>query len=132
MPIRLGSNQRAVSTSQYSCLELGRYRMSLETLFRLLLVLQVDVSEVWPKTIPVSRPVTAAVIRDAFSEAEKRLPKRLTVPELLDLGDGPMEGMEAEATLFAILRSFETKEPRFIGLLLKVLLRWKRATALQF
>lgn len=47
------------------------------------------------------------------------------------MGDGPKEREEAEATVFAILRGFGTREPRFLGLLLKVLVRWKKAAAIQ-
>ncbi|HSR51409.1 MAG TPA: helix-turn-helix transcriptional regulator, partial [Acidobacteriota bacterium] len=40
-----------IPLGSYSCLETGRYRMSLENLFRILHILGTDINQVWPGEI---------------------------------------------------------------------------------
>lgn len=45
------ARRTGIPLGSYSCLETGRYRMSLENLFRILQVLGTDIQQVWPGEI---------------------------------------------------------------------------------
>lgn len=45
------ARRSGIPLGSYSCLETGRYRMSLENLFRILQVLGTDIQQVWPGEI---------------------------------------------------------------------------------
>ncbi len=45
------AKRTGIPLGSYSCLETGRYRMSLENLFRILAVLGLEIKEVWPSPL---------------------------------------------------------------------------------
>lgn len=77
------AERSGIPLGSYSCLETGRYRMSLENLLRVLLALRADVTDVWPGTVVVSGPVTPAILRQVIRDAEATLPERVTVQDIL-------------------------------------------------
>lgn len=56
---------------------------------------------------------------------------QVSVRELLKVGNGTKDRKEEEATHFVFVRRFETGELRFIGLLLMLSLRWKKAAPIR-
>lgn len=78
------AQRSGIPLGSYSCLETGRYRMSLENLFRILQVLGADVREVWPDSSPeTTQAVDEEFIRGKIREAEARWPPRLTLDDVL-------------------------------------------------
>ena len=94
--VRLGRLERGLSMRQtaeragiplgsYCCLESGRYRMSLENLFRILSVLEMDIRAAWPSAAepwPIER-VTPAFIRESIARSRRERPPRADLDDLL-------------------------------------------------
>lgn len=74
-----------IPQGSYGCLELGKYRLNLENLFRILWVLGIDISEVWPRTGGLSRPrqVNEEVIAKTLRESRARQPAPLGLDDIL-------------------------------------------------
>ena len=83
------AERSGIPLGSYSCLETGRYRINLENLFRIINVLGVDISEVWPKWSEESRPpvekVNERFIQMAIREAKRYLPSEISLTEILDI-----------------------------------------------
>lgn len=87
LDIRAVARRAGIPQGSYSCLETGRYRLNLENLFRILQVLDAPVSDVWPDTagVPRSEPVDHGYLTRAIAAAESRLPRKITLAEVVDL-----------------------------------------------
>lgn len=54
--VREVAERAGIAAGSYSCLELGRYRLNLDNLFRILHALGADIREVWPGDAPAELP----------------------------------------------------------------------------
>ncbi len=79
------AKRTGIPLGSYSCLETGRYRMSLENLFRILAVLGVEIQEVWPSRLKQRqiKKVTSRFIRRVVDNAEKRRPRLIGYEDIL-------------------------------------------------
>ena len=79
------ARRAGIANSSYSCLETGRYRMSLDNLFRILAVLGASIVEVWPASpdaAPLDR-VTDEHLERTIREALGREGRRLSIEDIL-------------------------------------------------
>lgn len=73
-----------VPLGSYSCLETGRYRPNLEVLFRLLSVLGIQITEVWPESSGATNgTVTDQAVRDAIRRAAEGQAKPVQYSDVL-------------------------------------------------
>ena len=82
------AQRTGIPLGSYSCLETGRYRMSLENLFRILHVLGMDISDVWPSTNRRPKPVKKvddAFIRETVEQARGRHVGQLSLDDILEI-----------------------------------------------
>ncbi len=82
------AERTGIPLGSYSCLETGRYRMSLENLFRIIHVLGVEIAEVWPRDESGPRPVKKidkAFVRKAIAKARKHQPKQISLYDILEV-----------------------------------------------
>ena len=77
------AEKTGIPLGSFSCLETGRYRMSLENLFRILLVLGKPVSEVWPDAEPVEK-IGPWTIMEALDAVRRKLPKPIGYDDILN------------------------------------------------
>ena len=74
-----------IPLGSYSCLETGRYRMSLENLFRVLSVLGADIRKVWPGTSSQGvELVDDEFVERAIRQAEAEQTPVLSLEDILD------------------------------------------------
>ncbi|HSR52823.1 MAG TPA: helix-turn-helix transcriptional regulator [Acidobacteriota bacterium] len=67
------ARKAGIAPGSYSCLENGWYRMNLDNLFRILQVLKVDITEVWPQ---VETAPEGVVDEDFLVEATRQAMRR--------------------------------------------------------
>lgn len=67
------ARKAGIAPGSYSCLENGWYRMNLDNLFRILQVLRVDITEVWPQ---VDATPDGVVDEDFLVEATRQAMRR--------------------------------------------------------
>lgn len=112
------ARRSGIPQGSYSCLETSRYRMNLENLFRVLQILDVPITEVWPAADDVEKPATgidAPYVRTYLHSARARLKEPLSIEEIVGLvcagygvtpealGEPSRERLRAEARAVAAL-----------------------------
>ena len=80
------ARRTGIPLGSYSSLETGRYRMNLENLFRIINVLGLTITEVWPNSgkMRSRKQVTAAFVRQQIEEATEAFPPPLALDDVLD------------------------------------------------
>ncbi|HSR68781.1 MAG TPA: helix-turn-helix domain-containing protein [Acidobacteriota bacterium] len=78
------SKHTGIPLGSYSCLETGRYRMSLENLFRILHVLGTDIHQVWPGEITTWAHVDEEFIREWIAKARARQPPMIELEDIIE------------------------------------------------
>lgn len=80
------TKRTGIPMGSYSCLETGRYRVSVENLFRILQALGVSIEDVWPGARPdgPAHRVDDRYVRNLLRLEESLLPRRLTLEEILE------------------------------------------------
>ncbi|MEE8177673.1 MAG: helix-turn-helix domain-containing protein [Acidobacteriota bacterium] len=77
------ARRSGIPLGSYSCLETKRYRLSLDNLLRLQLVLGVEIGDLWPKVTGKCNLVTDEVLLTTLRAARGWLPKRITIIDVL-------------------------------------------------
>ncbi len=108
------ARRAGLADSSYSCLEGGWYRINLDNLFRILLVLDADVSEVWPKGL-ISR-IDDAAIEGLLDQARAQRPPEISVQDVLNAVSSVYE-IDFE-TLASRSRKRELSEARMVAAIL--------------
>ena len=84
--VRDMAERTSIPLGSYSCLETGRYRMSLENLFKILHALGVEVTEVWPgKVQGQAEKVDAQFVEEKIRTAIKLRPVQISLDDVLDV-----------------------------------------------
>ena len=81
------ARRAGLSPGSYSCLENGWYRINLDNLFRIIQVLDVQVSEVWPLVSESETPAQPLHDKDQealMSELVKREPRSISPQDILE------------------------------------------------
>ncbi len=76
------ARRAGLADSSYSCLEGGWYKINLDNLFRILLVLDTDVSKVWPNGW-ISR-LDDAAIKGLLDQARAQRPREISIQDVID------------------------------------------------
>ncbi|HSR66981.1 MAG TPA: helix-turn-helix domain-containing protein [Acidobacteriota bacterium] len=80
------ARRTGIPLGSYSCLETGRYRMSLDLLFRILCVLGLNIEQTWPYRVEEASPeMTAEQVRRIVRRAARDRPALVTNEEILSL-----------------------------------------------
>ena len=77
------ARRTGIPLGSYSCLETGRYRLSLESLFRILAVLGTGVADVWPEQQGPVEQVTDSYILQTVEQAREAQPKLTRYHDIL-------------------------------------------------
>jgi len=83
LTVASAAQRSGIPLGSYSCLETGRYRLSLESLFRILAVLGTDVADVWPAHQGPVEQVTDSYILQTVEQARKRQPEQTSYQHIL-------------------------------------------------
>lgn len=79
------ARRAGLPASSYSCLEGGWYNINLDNLFRILQVLEADVTEVWPRgNIGANGIVDDEAVAGLLEEARANQPQEVSVDNVLD------------------------------------------------
>lgn len=77
------AERAGIPLGSYSCLDTGRYRMSLENLFRALTVLETDITEVWPRGGGEVESVSRDYIERAAADFRSQAPRQVSYRDIL-------------------------------------------------
>lgn len=76
-----------IPSGSYACMEMGRYRMNMDNLFRTLHALGARIADVWPEAPGQNGPaeqVSDQYVGSVLEEARRRRPRRSSVEDVIE------------------------------------------------